>query len=306
MDLPYLQNYSFHGLSIRIGSTTFDDFQTLDRVLSAFPKTDQTPDWEFYSFREAICPIPDLNSIKPTIKTDMYQFWQKGSVLWIQFEDQAMSRYAQARQSCYAFPMSDQKWSPTTLIHHIFYVALMQRTAKLDWIAVHGAAVSRNGVGILIIAPSGGGKSTLALSLGLAGFSVLSDDRVILRLRSNRSEIISLSEPISVRSNSLSFLPKNIPPIKRESSATCHVLLLPRIVDESHPSLVPISTMEGMQAILNQSTIRLIPGELAGRQFSRLIDWLTGINCYHINLTPELGRVNALVTDLVSIPRCSI
>jgi len=80
----------------------------------------------------------------------------------------------------------------------------------------------------------------------------------------------------------------------RESKAICRILLV-----ETRPSLVPVSTIKGMQAILNQSTIRLLSRKLADGQFNRLIDWLDGIDCYRLNMTSDLNRVNALVEDLV-------
>ncbi len=43
---------------------------------------------------------------------------------------------------------------------------------------VHGSCVSRDGDGVLLIGPSGSGKSDLALRLLGRGFSLVADDRV--------------------------------------------------------------------------------------------------------------------------------
>jgi HPr kinase/phosphorylase len=46
------------------------------------------------------------------------------------------------------------------------------------WRQVHGSCVSRDGDGVLLIGPSGSGKSDLALRLIGRGFSLVADDRV--------------------------------------------------------------------------------------------------------------------------------
>jgi hypothetical protein len=52
--------------------------------------------------------------------------------------------------------------------------------------ALHAAAVADQGGAILILAPSGGGKSSLALELVRRGFSLLADDVVVLAHRGGR------------------------------------------------------------------------------------------------------------------------
>jgi HPr kinase/phosphorylase len=46
------------------------------------------------------------------------------------------------------------------------------------WRQVHGSCVSRDGDGVLLIGPSGSGKSDLALRLLGRGFDLVADDRV--------------------------------------------------------------------------------------------------------------------------------
>jgi len=51
---------------------------------------------------------------------------------------------------------------------------------------LHGACVEHKGRGLLLVGPSGTGKSTLTLALGRLGFGYLSDDRTYLSLRNGR------------------------------------------------------------------------------------------------------------------------
>ena len=48
---------------------------------------------------------------------------------------------------------------------------------------VHATAVSVNGRGVLIMGPSGSGKSSLALELMAYGADLVSDDRVLIEIR---------------------------------------------------------------------------------------------------------------------------
>jgi len=51
---------------------------------------------------------------------------------------------------------------------------------------LHGTVVALDGLGVLLIGPSGSGKSDLALRLVEAGWSLVADDRVVIRLADGR------------------------------------------------------------------------------------------------------------------------
>lgn len=51
---------------------------------------------------------------------------------------------------------------------------------------LHGACVEHKGRGLLLVGPTGTGKSTLALALGRHGLGYLTDDRIYLSLRNGR------------------------------------------------------------------------------------------------------------------------
>ena len=64
---------------------------------------------------------------------------------------------------------------------------------------LHGGAVQRDGQAILVLGGSGSGKSTLVVGAHRAGWSVLSDDLVVLRVRSDGSgvvEITGIAKPV--------------------------------------------------------------------------------------------------------------
>ena len=60
------------------------------------------------------------------------------------------------------------------------------RTDREDCLTLHGSAVAWQGRAVLILGPSGSGKSQLALDLMSRGADLVSDDRTELRLEAGR------------------------------------------------------------------------------------------------------------------------
>ena len=69
-------------------------------------------------------------------------------------------------------------------------------TRRLSSDNLHATAVARNGRAVLLLGPSGSGKSDLALRLLDHGFSLVSDDRTLVRLDGER---LIATAPDSIR-----------------------------------------------------------------------------------------------------------
>jgi hypothetical protein len=79
-----------------------------------------------------------------------------------------------------------------------------------DWMAVfHASAVTDGQSAILFTAPSGSGKSSIALLMMADGYDMLSDDFVAMSLQ--KTEIYHLPSGISVKSGSVKFMGKHLP-----------------------------------------------------------------------------------------------
>lgn len=59
-------------------------------------------------------------------------------------------------------------------------LSMMQRARGC--VALHAAGVVRNGLGVAILGPAGAGKSTLAIAFARAGYGVLAEDTVFVRI----------------------------------------------------------------------------------------------------------------------------
>jgi hypothetical protein len=86
----------------------------------------------------------------------------------------------------------------------LFLVVLQEIMKNEGLFPIHAAGVSRNGRGILIVAPAGYGKTTTTLLLLRQGFSLLSDDTLFLRERGEELEVISFPEEVKI-------LPETVP-----------------------------------------------------------------------------------------------
>ena len=69
-------------------------------------------------------------------------------------------------------------------------------TARLSSENLHATSVARNGRAVLLLGPSGSGKSDLALRLFDHGFALVSDDRTLVRREGER---LIASAPDSIR-----------------------------------------------------------------------------------------------------------
>ena len=87
---------------------------------------------------------------------------------------------------------SDSRWTITippgpadiwhlTDVDDLVSLVLTTGWRELGWVPVHAGAVVRNGSCVLLCAPSGGGKTTLATALLLRGWDSLGDDKLLLR-----------------------------------------------------------------------------------------------------------------------------
>jgi hypothetical protein len=74
--------------------------------------------------------------------------------------------------------------STTEVLEHVFrdvYQRCFDAACHNGWVRVHGALVELDEAVVLLIGPSGAGKTTLALRLGLSGAVVQSDENTLIR-----------------------------------------------------------------------------------------------------------------------------
>jgi len=115
-----------------------------------------------------------------------------------------------------------------------FHVVLHELLIHKGWMTLHASGLEKNGCGLLVIAPSGGGKSTLALALLRAGFKLVGEDRVLLRLGKKGVEAWAFPTFIKVTPWTFAQFHAFLPPSCRPPSRTSKAVIDPRSIDFIH------------------------------------------------------------------------
>ena len=140
--------------------------------------------------------------------------------------------------------------------------------------AVHAAALGREGAGLLLVADSDCGKSTLAYSLVREGWSYLSDDTVLIDTNGRSPEVIpfrrrfgldtiagSVFPELAVGGRELPFMEEDkwavdvdqLIPGRAVERLAPEVIVLPQIVDSDESWIEPASVIKAHLALVSQS-----------------------------------------------------
>jgi hypothetical protein len=177
-------------------------------------------------------------------------------------------------------------------------------------LAIHAAAIEKNGLVALLPAPPGSGKSTLSAGLLSRGWRLLSDEMALLQMDDGRvspcprpislkNESIDLMRRISPESTILLTARETIkgtvahmkpPPgsVRCSDAAPARWIVLPRFVADAPCHLTPLSNgMAFMELATNSFNYNLL-GEEAFQLLGRVVD---GCRCHELrygNLTDAL------------------
>jgi hypothetical protein len=194
--------------------------------------------------------------------------------------------------------------------------------SREDWLLLlHAAGVSWGGDGIIIPAASGSGKTTLSAALIQRGFHFINDD--IIPVERSTGRLISLPISLSIKSGSweplLPFYPKLMelptynrygveakflpPPDEKNHQAgySARYLIIPRYEAGSDHHLESVSSVEGLQAIINgHSQLSRQPNQpLVPNKIEELTAWISKLRCYSLSYS-DLDNAVEMITELVA------
>jgi hypothetical protein len=199
--------------------------------------------------------------------------------------------------------------------------ALVKLLRTQSIFGLHGAAVMRNGLGVLIIGSPGSGKSTLAIGLIRQGWDYLSDDALLLRENSNRIEALAFRKNFYVNAdaapNYAEFplgdeVPDSYGGTKRRLKIEevypaqfvekCHptVLLFSRIVSDRQSALIPCDRITTLKNLLAQSGPQLFDQNSMGKQLELLAQLLRQSASYELKAGLDLYHDPGKLTRLLA------
>jgi hypothetical protein len=182
--------------SIAKGVLWFDFFGLRIQVIA--PKallTSLYKDYSFFLGDEAVPDLrirvfgrsPDYKKLPPVRSTQITPrnvVFQRGSLSYIDYFGKALSVLDRAKKTCHVFAREKH------LAHEICYLTILSFAGRhLDKIRlhrIHGLGLSYRDRSVVILLPSGGGKTTIALRLlKEKGFQLLSEDSPLVDQKGN-------------------------------------------------------------------------------------------------------------------------
>lgn len=170
--------------------------------------------------------------------------------------------------------------------------------------AVHGAGLAKEDPerGVLVVADSDAGKSTLAYSLVRHGWKYLSDDSILLRLRGKRVEALPYRRDFTLDADAADLFPElgdhhrpvptdpdkwRIPVAKLFPAARlvrCQpmLLLFPQLTDRATSALEPLAPREAYLHLLRQNAVLAAAPHQAQQHLDALRALVGQADCYRL------------------------
>ncbi len=198
-------------------------------------------------------------------------------------------------------------------IYSVLTPMLREYFLARGYLLLHGAAaICPNEIGLVLIAPSGGGKTTTALSLVRQGARLLGDDLVVLQASTDKITAFGIPKSLNLRDKTISFfeelqglpdpvcshtgfLSKLIPPQKvygpncMIEHARMHVVYFVNLTEEG-PSVRPLSTPEALSKLILSHTFSRNQN-VNGISVLKLCESLSRVRAYDVNTGPDPKRL---------------
>jgi hypothetical protein len=184
---PAIENgstYSMHGVGLTIHADRPEVVDAIASRLAPFASKDAgPPDLAFRIVEDDLSTaLADLAGARPVYDTDLgaVGYLDEGDRLLIDCPGLAQLDAA-VGEGTVTIRYAPGEDALDLATHPLFTLALMEGLKRRGRYSLHASCVARGDRGVLCAAPSGSGKTTMAVAMTRAGWSFLSDDMVFLQ-----------------------------------------------------------------------------------------------------------------------------
>jgi hypothetical protein len=204
-------------------------------------------------------------------------------------------------------------------LESFFRYALAELLKYRSLFMLNGAALERDGLGLLIAGSSGCGKTTALLSLLRSGYRYLSDDHPLLLDGDSGIQLLAAPMKVEVTEQTVALCPElrnarpalfrqgvykksfhveDIHPVSTTWRCKPAMILFPHLTKISHSCLEPLSKSAALHALMPQ--LSFIHDEAAAtREFKALSNLVALATCYRLHFGTDVLDLPQLVTPLL-------
>lgn len=209
-----MQTYAFHGLNLRVSSSTAIA-TCLDARFQMLPLNGECAETIFFDF-ESVSDTTRHRFGKPPGRAKPFYQLEGGEASYFEAEDQLYLSYGDrvrvlcnpgSGSACFSVlePEIDNLWLAS---HLLFTICLVEILKRRGLYSLHAGGFSANGKCLLIPGTSGAGKSTLTIASLRANFDYMSDDMLFLIGRPDGFRVLAFPEEVDVSDQTAGFFPE--------------------------------------------------------------------------------------------------
>ena len=208
------------------------------------------------------------------------------------------------RQRRYYVCLQNDAGKENLLYGHALIVVFMLWQRARGRSVIHGAAVGREGEGVLIVARGGKGKSTLSVSCLLGGFDFVSDDYTVLHREEDELIATPLYRTVGLNQDMYRLLQPDMPIVHvdrdrgdkllLDASACAYAtrlrikaLIVPRVDPEAGPALRRTDPGRALIPMIH-STVKQMGFARDQEMVKTLLSLVSGLPVFEFTLGPDI------------------
>lgn len=218
-------------------------------------------------------------------------------------------------------------WDRDFIYYYIVEPVLLDLLKKHGLLIWHSAAVTKDGMSMLLPGISGSGKSTTTLNLLTLGYRFLADDSVLLRTRGRSLEASGYESGLYLTDRSLQLLPEwerfkrgrrykkgqrwkyqiNLKSFRPPESSNPHpvkFVLFPQVTSGQETRLEKLTAAQAMieclQQVPKEHPSAILGPSVLQSQFEIYSKLVRSARCYRIHLGADQNQIRAVLSRLGS------